>query len=457
MNRSRKVNRRRRRFLTAGAAALSAGLAGCVGGNGNGEDEPQDDGENGDDTEEENDGELPVALPRVENPPDAVYLPTHREGMVMDEAVLAGDYLVAPMYAVPHRFWLVNGERTDEVMPDGNDDLHLMVSVWDAETGTVLPADAGVTMRVEKDGDVIDERGPWTMISQEMGFHFGDNIALEGDGEYTLSVEVGALEGVERIGELEDRFEEGGQAEFSFEFDDDFMNEIVAGIDYLDESRWGERGALEPMGHGHGDHDGHGHNDGQDGGHGGHDGQEHEGEHGHEEHDHDDDHGHNDGHGNGGNDHGHDEHEAAHPPYSSLPAPDDLPGTLLGTPESGDAVIAATVTDEPRFLEDDADSDADDYILVSPRTPYNACVLPAMLLSAEVVRDGETVEEVDLSETVDAEAGYHYGAPVDGLQEGDEVVVSVVTPPQVSRHQGYETAFLEMPDVDMTVPEGYET
>ena len=38
---------------------------------------------------------------------------------------------------------------------------------------------------------------------------------------------------------------------------------------------------------------------------------------------------------------------------------------------------------------------------------------------------------------------------------GDELSIAVETPPQTARHQGYETAFVEMPDVDLVVPEAW--
>jgi hypothetical protein len=55
-----------------------------------------------------------------------------------------------------------------------------------------------------------------------------------------------------------------------------------------------------------------------------------------------------------------------------------------------------------------------------------------------------------LTRTLDPDLGFHYGAPV-ALESGDEVTLSVSTPPQVARHEGYERAFLEMPDVTLTV------
>ncbi|MFC4406437.1 DUF7350 domain-containing protein [Haloarchaeobius iranensis] len=46
-----------------------------------------------------------------------------------------------------------------------------------------------------------------------------------------------------------------------------------------------------------------------------------------------------------------------------------------------------------------------------------------------------------LSRTVDPLLGAHYGAPAPELASGDRVTLTVLTPPQASRHEGYETAF----------------
>jgi len=91
------------------------------------------------------------------------------------------------------------------------------------------------------------------------------------------------------------------------------------------------------------------------------------------------------------------------------------------------------------------------YLAVSPRTPYNRFPLPLMSLSATLSRDGEAVFDDYLYEWLDPDLGVHYGAVVDGVETGDELTISVDTPPQVSRHEGYETAFLNMPDATLTL------
>jgi hypothetical protein len=65
-----------------------------------------------------------------------------------------------------------------------------------------------------------------------------------------------------------------------------------------------------------------------------------------------------------------------------------------------------------------------------------------MTVEATVTRDGETVFDDALERTLDPALYYHYGASVTGgLQSGDEVTLTVPTPPQVARHEGYEKAF----------------
>jgi hypothetical protein len=68
-----------------------------------------------------------------------------------------------------------------------------------------------------------------------------------------------------------------------------------------------------------------------------------------------------------------------------------------------------------------------------------------MALSASV--DGS--DPVGLSPALDPELDFHYGAIVEGLSADSSVEVTVDVPPQVARHEGYETAFLEMPAFEL--------
>ena len=89
--------------------------------------------------------------------------------------------------------------------------------------------------------------------------------------------------------------------------------------------------------------------------------------------------------------------------------------------------------------------DRDDWgNVVSPRTPYNRVPLPEMELHLALERDGETVEQLPLEPTIDHAAGFHYGGAVSELRDGDLATIDIRAPPQTARHQGYETAFIDM-------------
>ncbi|WP_440767403.1 iron transporter [Natronorubrum sp. DTA7] len=364
--------------------------------------------------------------PLVDDRPDAVYLPAGIEEMGTYGRTTDGEYAVELTYTIPHRFWLVAGE-TERVDVDTDDSLHLMLTVWDPETDTVLPVNAELDVR--RDGNsVTGQFSPWPMLSQRMGFHYGDNISLPEEGEYTARIRIGRLE-AEGTGAFEDRFDSSSTLEIDFEFNRSDIHDLE--FDLIDEDRRGERDALELMDHSdHGAHDGYGDAEHAD--------------HGDTE---DDEHGHGDG--DEGHDHdNHDDDDPGHSPTSDGPAIDELPGDVLGTERSGDAKLSVIVPDTDRF----ADSEA--YLMACLRTPYNDIFLPSASLRLTIDRDGSAVLESSgesLTEWIDHEYGHHYGLAVDDLESGDEITVAVDSPPQVSRHDGYETAFFEFEDVSFTV------
>ena len=125
-------------------------------------------------------------------------------------------------------------------------------------------------------------------------------------------------------------------------------------------------------------------------------------------------------------------------PTGQLPDPGSLPGDLLGQGTTGDAVVAVTVLESaPEGVEGSGP-----YLAVSPRTPYNRFPIPRMSLSATV--DGA---ETTLGKAIHPDLGYHYGAVVDGAESASEVTITVDGIPTVARHEGYETAFMDMPPV----------
>jgi hypothetical protein len=302
-----------------------------------------------------------AAPPLVENRPDAVYTPTHVEGMEMAGTGRRGDYRVAVMYSYPHRFWTVerDGDRlsTAQVEVAPADDVHLMASVWDPETGRVLP-DTGLSVEVVRDGDLVTQETIYQMLSMRMGYHHGANFELDGDGTYTVNVSIGGT-GIRRMGAFEGRFGESVTVPVEFEYSQATRDEIP--FERLDDA--GEPGAAEPR-------------------------------------------------------------AMEMMPNATVPATERVPGRVLGEATSGDA----------RFVASRLDVAGEPYLAVWAATPYNRLLIPNMRLSASGA--GE------LAPTLHPDLGYHYGARVDDA--GRPVTVSVDSPPFVARHEGYETAFLDM-------------
>jgi hypothetical protein len=354
----------RRTFLRAGSVLGAAALAGC------GLLETRATGN----------GEAPVP----ENRPDGVYVPGHVEGMRMSGTGRGGEFAAAAMYSYAHRFWTVTGDTVEQVPIEEGDDIHLMASVWDPETRTVLP-EAGLSVEVLQEGSLVSQEVIYPMLSQPMGFHYGGNFGLSGDGTYTVRLSVGGVS-TRRTGAFRGRFGEPATVEIPFEYSAETRDAIS--YEVLDDG--GSPGAVEPR-------------------------------------------------------------SMESLPDSRAPAESELPGRVLGSGRTDDAVLVATALEEPPAgVEGDGS-----YLAVSARTRYNRTVLPAMGLAATLSRDGETAFEGPLVRTLDPDLGYHYGAVVGGIGAGDELTLSVTTQPQTARHEGYETAFGGllggMDDVTLTV------
>jgi uncharacterized protein involved in high-affinity Fe2+ transport len=412
----------RRRFVGTLGTVGAVGLAGCVGGN-----------------------LFQVRSsptrnpPVVENRPDAVYYPSHVEGMKMagmsgmaemgamsgmngsnssnGSGVMsgtngsggmdgangsngsnepggtngsggmatadAGEYAFGLMYSYPHRFWTVTGtERSKTALQDA-DSMHLMASVWNPATNTVLP-DTGLSVEITRDGELVSQEVIYPMLSQQMGFHYGANFELPGEGTYTATLSVGAMS-TRRTGAFRGLFSEPRSAEIDFEYAEAGLNEIPFRV--LEEKA-GTKGAVAPM-------------------------------------------------------------DMETMPQSYAPERNELPGRVLGEGTSDDARFLVTVLDEPpEGVEKNGR-----YLAASARTPYNRLVIPSMALSGTLERGGETAFDGELIRTLDPDLGYHYGAAVESVQSGDRLTISVDTPPQTARHEGYETAFLgEMSEMTLTVP-----
>lgn len=351
----------RRRFLTSVGAAVLGGVAGCteIGLREAGPSEP----------------------PVVENRPNAVYYPTHVEGMQMAGIASDGAYKCALTYSFPHRFWLVTGDRRQKVELQPGDSMHLMPVVWHAASG-IIPPDVNPQMTVRRDGSEVASLAPWPMLSQPMGFHFGDNVQLPQEATYQVAVSIGTGS-ARRIGSLA----EAGTAsfEFSIAYNRSSMEDIM--VNDIPAVKQGTEGAVPLM-------------------------------------------------------------EMKMFPSTQLPKAGSLPGTVRGSATSGDAeFVVTTLDDASRF----GGSGGEMYIAVSPRTPYNRVPLPLMSLSTTLERGDESIYDGILQAGIGPDLGYHYGAVVSDVQSGDEQRITVNAPPQTARHEGYETAFFEMPPMTLTL------
>jgi hypothetical protein len=334
----------RRCFLAAAAAGLGAGLTGC---------------------QTRQVSRNPAVL---EDRPSHVYVPTHTDGMQHVQTVADGRLRFALSFARPHRFWLVTGTRTRRVSVEDDDSLHFMCSVWDAETGVGIPTSNATVTLTRADGSPV-EKSLWSMLSQRMGVHFGDNVGLGDAGTFGIDLQYGPIEAA-LGGDLAGIDAGTRSVTTEFEYDPD----TVASLGFEDlGDRAGRADAVEPM-------------------------------------------------------------QMDMLPVSRLPPREDLPGTTLGAGLSGDAAVAGTVLDAP---PDGVDGNGP-YLAISPRTPYNRYPLPFASLSAD---------DESLSAVVDSAVGFHYGRVLDVRPEAVEVTVDA--PPQLARHEGYETAFVDMSPVTL--------
>lgn len=318
--------------------------------------------------------------PLVADRPDAVYYPEIVEGMGMYGTTTAGDIGFALMHSYPHRFWNLTGSRRSKVVVQPEDSVHLMASVWDLETETILPVDVSTEIRTSE-GDSMTTN-LWPMISPTMGFHYGDNIPLPGQGTYEITLDIGPLQ-IHRTGPFEGRFTEPRSATMEFEFDTSETYNLE--IRRLSEQA-GTRGTVSLM-------------------------------------------------------------KTNTIPRPIAPESAALPGRVLDESRSGDATfLTGLVEGEHRFQVTNGP-----VLYVSPRTPYNRIILPRMGLSATITRDGETRFEGALNAALDPELGPFYGVGLPEIRRGDTVQIAIQTPPQLARHDGYETAFLEMEPIEFDI------
>lgn len=134
-------------------------------------------------------------------------------------------------------------------------------------------------------------------------------------------------------------------------------------------------------------------------------------------------------------------------PTNQGPDPSSFPGTVVARGRSGAAkltVLALSPDESPL-------ADGAPYLAVVATTPFNGFALPSMTVAGTLRRNGETVYDGAFEPTLDPDLGHHHGAAVEGIEGDDTLAVSFPTPPQVARREGYETAFLAMPDTELSL------
>jgi uncharacterized protein involved in high-affinity Fe2+ transport len=95
------------------------------------------------------------------------------------------------MTAVP--FVIFNGSQERTVKPPKNVSFHLMVRLDDAHTNYPIPyASVWATIRAATSsghvGKIVFDERQWPMLSEYMGPHYGNNVALPGAGTYQLTL-----------------------------------------------------------------------------------------------------------------------------------------------------------------------------------------------------------------------------------------------------------------------------
>lgn len=301
--------------------------------------------------------------PTADGRPNGVYVPTHTASLRVVDVAQAGRLRCALCVTHPLRFWVVTGARTSLVEADG--DVHMLAVVWDVETERVL-CGAEPRLTVSKAGEQFYDAAGWPMLSQRLGFHYGDNVELGDSGTYDVRVQS-APSGTQYRRSLSG-FDPSAVFQFSFELSGDGPD-----AEFDKPERAGQTGALDPR-------------------------------------------------------------PPEGVPLATTPATDAPLGDFVGANAVGDTTFAVTV------VREGFDGD-EPYLAVSPRTP-SLTPLPFMTLFGTLRRGDSVVYDGTLTPSLDPALGYHYAARPPTVEADDEFVLGVGAPPQVARHEGYETAFM---------------
>jgi uncharacterized protein involved in high-affinity Fe2+ transport len=101
------------------------------------------------------------------------------------------DITAQEMTPVP--FYIDEGTSYREIKPTPKSSFHLMVMLTDKHTGVAIPY-ATVWVVIKQHGKTVFNERQWPMLSEFMGPHYGNDVALPGPGMYHLSVQVSAPE-----------------------------------------------------------------------------------------------------------------------------------------------------------------------------------------------------------------------------------------------------------------------
>lgn len=317
--------------------------------------------------------------------PEEIYVPPKVDGMRVWARANTDGYALAISVTRPHRFWTITGTETNQISMREAHSVHLMASVWEPDTRHRIPA--AVSISIDRDGERLLDRTLWPMLSQRMGVHHGDNVALPEPDTYEATVRVIPLD-IKYLGAFAGGFE---PASFDLEFEYDPAR--IEGLDrtIIEKPRRGRPGAVEPMGRGDGDYTSSA-----------------------------------------------DAHRAhgSHLPIPTPPPPGAFPDPV-SVHRAGDY----------RFVVATADRETGRYLIVSPRTRYNGFSLPYSSLSATIDRD----DSVPLTEATHPAFGHHYGVLIDPSVRTN-LTIAAETPLQLARHEGYETAFFDLPEFNLRFP-----
>ena len=99
-----------------------------------------------------------------------------------------------------------------------------MVALWDEKTG-VRPPSSSVTVEVSRPDETITQKSLWPMLSQPMGFHFGDNVSLPAETNYDVSLRIGPSD-AQMGGALEGTLTESKTLSLTLDYNTQTLNEI---------------------------------------------------------------------------------------------------------------------------------------------------------------------------------------------------------------------------------------